>query len=329
VNQTRAAGWYPDPWGTAAERYFDGGAWSRQTRPVGTVGDDPPPAIAQPAVPTSPVVEPGVGVPGGRGVATTDPAPVAGQPGEAPSADAQADMPPPGWHPDPWGLAALRWWDGANWSGHVSGPPTSAGPDIVGEQTLARYVKPALLLGGLAQAAAMFGTAEQAQWFADHWDELNRTTGPVPRMPATTTIVLGQFGGLVGIVVGVLFLLWFYRAASNGWASGLPARRGPGLATFSFIIPILNLWWPYQSTKDMIPIGDPGRSLVLRWWVLWLGGGASIPLMFLAAAVSGETATRVVAAMGAALMIAAAVAARAVVEHVTETHARMTAGQAA
>ena len=33
-----------------------------------------------------------------------------------PRADAQ---PPPGWHPDPWGKAAQRWWDGASWSGHT------------------------------------------------------------------------------------------------------------------------------------------------------------------------------------------------------------------
>ena len=29
------------------------------------------------------------------------------------------------------------------------------------------------------------------------------------------------------------------------------------IATLSFIIPILNLWWPYQSTLDMVPAGDP------------------------------------------------------------------------
>jgi protease PrsW len=27
---------------------------------------------------------------------------------------------PPGWHPDPWGQARLRWWDGQAWTGHVA-----------------------------------------------------------------------------------------------------------------------------------------------------------------------------------------------------------------
>ncbi|MEA2443988.1 MAG: hypothetical protein QOJ12_1280 [Thermoleophilales bacterium] len=26
------------------------------------------------------------------------------------------------WYPDPWGHAPLRWWDGAQWTDHVSGP---------------------------------------------------------------------------------------------------------------------------------------------------------------------------------------------------------------
>ena len=36
-------------------------------------------------------------------------------------------MPPPGWHPDPYGRAALRWWDGTRWSEHVS--PAVPEPD--------------------------------------------------------------------------------------------------------------------------------------------------------------------------------------------------------
>jgi hypothetical protein len=34
----------------------------------------------------------------------------------SPRADA---LPPPGWHPDPWGRTAQRWWDGASWTGRT------------------------------------------------------------------------------------------------------------------------------------------------------------------------------------------------------------------
>jgi CAAX protease family protein len=44
---------------------------------------------------------------------------------------------PPGWYPDPWRLAALRWWDGAHWSSYLlpaAQPPEAApkGPGIRG-----------------------------------------------------------------------------------------------------------------------------------------------------------------------------------------------------
>ncbi|MEZ5216686.1 MAG: PrsW family glutamic-type intramembrane protease [Ilumatobacteraceae bacterium] len=34
-----------------------------------------------------------------------------------------APTPSAGWYPDPWRVAAWRWWDGRNWTGHVSGEP--------------------------------------------------------------------------------------------------------------------------------------------------------------------------------------------------------------
>jgi hypothetical protein len=142
-------------------------------------------------------------------------------------------------------------------------------------------------------------------------------------MPASTSSSLGQLSGIVGIAVAVLFLLWFYRAASTGWSSGLPARRGPVIATFAFIIPVINLWWPYQAALDMVPAADPGRSVIRRWWVLWLSAMLCGLLIYPAAAISTETVARVVAVIGGVAMMAAALAARAMVEYVTATHEQL------
>ena len=39
--------------------------------------------------------------------------------GRARNAFAYAAPPSPGWHPDPWGAARWRYWDGYRWTEHV------------------------------------------------------------------------------------------------------------------------------------------------------------------------------------------------------------------
>ncbi len=53
--------------------------------------------------------------------AVTEPvvAPVA-HPAAGPVTEALPPVQPPGWHPDPWGEASWRWWDGSAWSHHTA-----------------------------------------------------------------------------------------------------------------------------------------------------------------------------------------------------------------
>ena len=81
----------------------------------------------------------------------------------------------------------MRWWDGAQWTGYVSGPPPAqvAPPDLVGERGLARWLRPALLVGGVAQAVTLVTSVDQAQWIVDHWNAITRPGGgQIPSMPA-------------------------------------------------------------------------------------------------------------------------------------------------
>jgi hypothetical protein len=92
------------------------------------------------------------------------------------------------------------------------------------------------------------------------------------------------------------------------------------LSTFSFLIPIVGWWWPYQAAMDMVPASDTHRGVIKRWWALWIFGGSCGPLIYVAAAVFNETAARAVSVVGAIAVIGAGFAARAVVEHVTAAH---------
>ena len=87
-------GWYPDPAGGPAQRWWDGYAWNEATRPAPE--------------------QSGADAPGGEaGEAGRDAGQDEGQPGGDPGGYPGA---PPGWYPDPAGGPGLRWWDGYAWT---------------------------------------------------------------------------------------------------------------------------------------------------------------------------------------------------------------------
>jgi hypothetical protein len=132
--------------------------------------------------------------------------------------------------------------------------------------------------------------------------------------------LLGQVGGVGTLVGGIFFLVWFHRAAQNAVALGLPGRREPGLATASFVIPVVNFWWPYQSTCDLLPAGHGARRLVLRWWLLWVVGGPVSFVALVVAAIVGGPGSWAVLALPAVQLTAAGVAARQVIAEVVAAH---------
>lgn len=74
----------------------------------------------------------------------------------------------------------------------------------------------------------------------------------------------------VVLVAGIVFLIWQYRAATTARALGYPARRSPALGAWSWIIPVVNLWFPYQAIRDLLPPGHALRHLVLRTWLCYI-----------------------------------------------------------
>ena len=97
-------------------------------------------------------------------------------------------------------------------------------------------------------------------------------------------------------------------------------RTWRGWVATMFFIPVLNIWWPYQSAVDMLPPEHPGRAVIRRWWMLWIafwiGFWAEI-----AAAFQSVTLLAIVTGITVVLAVLAAMAARAVVSEITDAHA--------
>lgn len=340
---SRAPGWYPDPWDTGDERWFDGAAWTRHTRVPGASEPGPPPPAARAGPPATvpgapvPVAGPAGTAPGAPSAAPASPeppgapgAPALGPPAPPGPPATAAPQPRPGWFADPWGGPGLRWWDGTQWTGHVQHAP-SPGRAIVDERVAARWARLALVWAGPAQAAGLVASAFQWTWIADNWDRLTRSSSSSPFLSDGGPQAAGAVAQVASVAVlgaAILFLVWFHRAAASARASGLPARRGPGLATASFVIPIVNLWWPYQSTCDLFPTGHPARRLVLRWWLLWLALDAS-GLLALGLAFVGPAPLAAAVGIGVVAALVAAVAARAVVAEVLDAHEQIVSARAA
>jgi hypothetical protein len=94
--------------------------------------------------------------------------------------------------------------------------------------------------------------------------------------PAPVLTAPDSFGGLTAVVVlfglaaVVLDCVWQFRAATAARAMGLPATQSPGWGVAFWFIPIVNFWMPYLAIRDCLAPGDPNRTLILRYWLLFV-----------------------------------------------------------
>jgi hypothetical protein len=135
---------------------------------------------------------------------------------------------------------------------------------------------------------------------------------------ANSASVLSNIAQVGIIASGVLYLVWFYKATQFSRHMGLPGRRSTGWAMAGWLIPVINFWFPYQSTKDLLPPGhDDLLPLLRRWWGLWIAMGLSSVTILAGAAVMPAVAWAM-AVLGAALAIGATVSAQQVVTAIDE-----------
>jgi hypothetical protein len=256
-----------------------------------------------------------------------------------------------GWYQDPRFPGLMRWWDGAQWTEHTQAAagllPAPQPQPLVPMQPMWPASDPARDLADVAKAgqtASRFlfaGAAAYALQFIAgaftlssmestmrHWIHQPRLADgslpPVNFTSNTTATAISDLGSITLLIVGILFLIWFHRAATMAAKLGLPARRSSGWAVGGFFVPIVNFWFPYRSAKDLFPPGHPGRSMVGRWWALWIVTSFS-GLAIGAVAWFSEGAAVVMAIVASGVAVGAAMTLRWVIADVTRCHTELIA----
>jgi len=261
---------------------------------------------------------------------------------------------PPGWYADPAQAGLLRWWDGQQWGLQTAPDPTffsapappppfyqpAFGPMPDPAQDLAREASAGRRAGvGVLVAAAFYPLALvlSAENFHRIFAELRDyfraldaaplgSSVPAPHFSTTGASLALDLIQLAMLAVGVLFLIWFHRSATTAQRLGLPATHSPSWAVLGFIVPIVNLWFPYQSMRDVFPPGHPARSTVKLWWACWLGmGWSQLPVVI--AAWWSASAAITFALVGAVLCIVAAFKARDLIVASHACHTALVRGE--
>jgi len=195
--------------------------------------------------------------------------------------------------------------------------------------TAARRTLPALLAGGICYllssvtSAIIFNDVFHQAGGGDLFDATSGNPDAFELSEAASRASTLSNIAQVGIlVVGVLFLVWFYKAVQFSEHLGLRQRRSSGWAIAGWIVPIVNFWFPYQATKDMIPPDNAETlGLVKSWWGLWIAMSLSGVLILIGSFIN-PAAGYGMAVVAAALTIGATMRAQQVVSAVDDAQQR-------
>lgn len=243
---------------------------------------------------------------------------------------------PPGWYDDPNMSGAARYWDGRQWAppggpGAFAQGPRLGPKDLITQANAGRRAALALWIGVGCHAVQVIATATYLHEFWEQFNKLlsstsTRTRGAPPTMvlsgSAQAAQGVSQLAGLGSLVVYVIFLIWFHRAATTARDLGVPARRSPGWAIGGWFIPFGNLFLPYQSASDLFPPGHEDRKVVGPWWGFYLGSGFAAGVVY-AASFASAAAGLVACVLPIGLYVMAALKGRQMIARSLALHTDM------
>ncbi|QFT78395.1 DUF4328 domain-containing protein [Erythrobacter sp. THAF29] len=123
-------------------------------------------------------------------------------------------------------------------------------------------------------ALSLIAALSQAAWLVSYTQFAES-----PVMLAVSGIT-GAINNLVYLISVIPVLIWIYTAHDNLRKTGVTGlKRSPGWATFSFFVPIANLFVPFGAMRELAnrSAGEPEELAeasvdeVTSWWGCWLG----------------------------------------------------------
>jgi hypothetical protein len=173
-------------------------------------------------------------------------------------------LPPPGWFPDPQtGGRTWRWWDGAQWAppgyGHAGYDPATHARALAGSAASAAKTSVWLRWLMVANAVGVFAYASLAA-AAGHPSSIG-SNGAVVAIVVFAVYFSVSSWAFTGVLIA-----WLYHAGKYADLQPWPTIRSRTLGAFSILIPIVQLWWPYETIRDLFPPEAPPTT-ALRWWL--------------------------------------------------------------
>jgi membrane protease YdiL (CAAX protease family) len=188
---------------------------------------------------------------------------------------------PPGWYPDPWGVAAWRWWDGWQWTPYAGGPVLFAVPAPKptyphDHEASAVSCWPAVALGFVG--AFLFAAV----------------LGALVDVSGTTLVisVLGVWGSLLTAITMTarrcslpVRRLFAAPTTSNAWwaavgtgiGGGIALRIASGIAGAPFV------HWVQEEQRTRAPVNGfdlTGRTILIAFLVICVGAPLFEELFF-------------------------------------------------
>lgn len=221
-------------------------------------------------------------------------------------------------------MAPVRWWDGMQWTPHLSRPPVDFTNAIRGEERMWRWAQVGLVgvvFGSVGQAINAFSFAHTFHRVLHCAQVANQYTEQCSQFNGFSFYANGisDLLSLVTLGVAVPFLIWQHSAATVARGLGYPARTSPGFGVGSWFIPVVNFWFPYWALSDTLPPDHPLRGWCLWAWLLYLGSGLLYAGAFFADLASTSAAV-ILVIVGGCMTITAVVLGTRLVTAVREDH---------